>query len=82
MTLILRSSVAFLAIPGLVDVAQFFIIASIGLALGSVVMGFNIQVDEKLSELEQIIIERPEYVNSRNKFLLLKSTHLFQQGQR
>ncbi|KAF8814607.1 hypothetical protein BYT27DRAFT_7205923 [Phlegmacium glaucopus] len=58
--LLLASSVAFLAIPGLVDVAQFFIIASIGLALGSVVMGFNIKVDEKLSELEQIIIERPE----------------------
>jgi len=52
--LLLASSVAFLAIPNLVDVAQFFIILSIGLALGSVVMGFNGHVDEKLSELQYI----------------------------
>jgi hypothetical protein len=48
------SSVAFLAVPNLVDVAQFLIILSIGLSLGSVVMGFNGDVDEKLSELQYI----------------------------
>ena len=53
----LSSSVAFLAVPGLVDVAQFFIIESIGLSLGCVVMGFNSGVDEKLSGLQQIDIQ-------------------------
>jgi hypothetical protein len=46
------SSVAFLAIPNLVDVAQFFIILSIGLSLCCVVMGFNGDVDEELSKLQ------------------------------
>lgn len=49
---LLRSSVAFLAVPNMVDIAQFFIIVSIGLSLGCVVMGFNGLVDEKLSELQ------------------------------
>jgi hypothetical protein len=53
-SLFISSSVAFLAVPNLVDVAQFLIILSIGLSLGSVVMGFNGDLDEKLSELQYI----------------------------
>ncbi|KAJ7845723.1 hypothetical protein B0H14DRAFT_2584548 [Mycena olivaceomarginata] len=48
------SSVAFLAVPNLVDVAQFFIILAIAFALGCVLVGFNTGIDEKLSELEHI----------------------------
>lgn len=61
---LLRSSVAFLAVPGLVDVAQFLIIVSIGLSLGSVVMGFNSEVDEKLSDLQYITHQLPLYVTT------------------
>ena len=50
----IRSSVAFLAVPNLFNIAQFFIIVSIGLLLGCVVMGFNGEVDEKLSRLQNI----------------------------
>jgi hypothetical protein len=49
-----RSSVAILAVPHLVDVAQFFIILSTALALGCVLMGFNTGVDEKLSQIQRI----------------------------
>ena len=52
---------AFLAVPGLIDVVQAFTIASIGLSLGSVVMGFNSGVNEKLSELQEIDLESAEY---------------------
>ena len=51
----IRSSVAFLAIPNLVDISQFFIITSLGLSLGSVLAGFNGAVEEKL-----VRIERPD----------------------
>jgi hypothetical protein len=61
-SLILRSSVAFLAVPGLVDFAQFFIIVSIGLSLGCVVMGFNGEVGEKLSGLQHIPPPSSSYV--------------------
>ncbi|KAJ6454845.1 hypothetical protein C8R45DRAFT_1222709 [Mycena sanguinolenta] len=52
--LLLASSVAFLAVPNIVDVAQFFIILAIALALGCVLVGFNTGIDEKLSDLEHI----------------------------
>jgi len=52
---VLASSVAFLGVPNKVDVAEFFIIVSIGLSLGSVVMGFNGGIDEKLSELQYVV---------------------------
>jgi len=52
--LLLASSVAFLAVPNMVDFAQFLIIVSIGLSLGCVVIGFNSEVDERLSELQLI----------------------------
>ncbi|KAJ7199755.1 hypothetical protein GGX14DRAFT_544988 [Mycena pura] len=48
------SSVAFLAVPNLVDVAQFFIILSTALSLGCVLMGFNTGVDESLSQIQRI----------------------------
>ena len=47
---------------GLVYLAQFFIITSIGLSLGAIVMGFNSKVDEELAELQQTPIECLEYV--------------------
>ena len=59
--LLVRSSVAFLAVPNLVDFAQFLIIASIGLSLGCVVIGFNSEVDERLSELQLIGIRDSLY---------------------
>jgi len=66
-----RSSVAFLAIPNLVDFAQFFIIMSIGLSLGCVVMGFNGGFDEKLSQLRSMEPPNPSYVHSASFFYLL-----------
>lgn len=52
----LRSSVAFLAVPELVDVAQCLVILSIGLSLGCVTMGFNGEVEEQLSRLRHVPI--------------------------
>lgn len=60
--LFLRSSVAFLALPGLVDIAQFFVIVSIGLSLSCMVMGFNGLVDEELSKLQHISIAPPTFL--------------------
>jgi len=62
--------VAFLAIPNLVDIAQFFVIMSIGLSLGCVVMGFNGGLDEKLSELQCVDPPIPSYV------ILISSTYI------
>jgi len=66
-----RSSVAFLAIQNLVDFAQFFIIMSIGLSLGCVVMGFNGGFDEKLSNLRYMEPPNPWYVHLSTLYLLI-----------
>lgn len=48
--------------PDLIYLARFFMITSIGLSLGTVIMGFNSKVDEELAELQQTTIECLEYV--------------------
>jgi hypothetical protein len=54
------ASIAFLAVPGIIDVTQFFVIGAIGLSIASVVMGFNPNVEEKLAGLEQIELDAPQ----------------------
>lgn len=55
--LIYSASVAFLAVPNLVDISQCLIIISMGLSLSCVIMGLNAKVGEKLSEVEQISLQ-------------------------
>lgn len=47
-----RSSVAFLAIPGIGAISQSFKTASLGLSLASVVIGLDSEVEEKLTKVE------------------------------
>jgi len=61
--IVYSSSVAFLAIPNLVDISQTFILLSIGLSLSSVVMGFNAKLEEKLLVLQGEIIQNPKYID-------------------
>ena len=61
--IVYSSSVAFLAIPNLVDISQNFILLSIGLSLGAVVMGFNAKLEEKLLLLQDDLIQNPKYTN-------------------
>lgn len=61
--IVYSSSVAFLAIPNLVDISQNFILLSIGLSLGAVVMGFNAKLEEKLLLLQDDLIQNPKYTD-------------------
>ncbi len=74
-----RSSVAFLAIQNLVDFAQFFILMSIGLSLGCVVMGFNSGLDERLSQLQYIELPNPSYVTQLYFIRLVKPGSISQE---
>ena len=60
--LIYNSSVAFLAVPNLVDISQCHIIISMGLSLSCVVVGLNAKVGEKLSEVEQISLQSTTWI--------------------
>ncbi|KAF8813534.1 hypothetical protein BYT27DRAFT_7181096 [Phlegmacium glaucopus] len=57
--IVYSSSVAFLAIPNLVDISQNFILLSIGLSLSAVVMGFNAKLEENLLVLQGDLIQNP-----------------------
>ena len=57
--IVYSSSVAFLAIPNLVDISQNFILLSMGLSLSAVVMGFNAKLEEKLLALQGDLIKNP-----------------------
>lgn len=61
--IVYSSSVAFLAIPNLVDISQNFIILSMGLSLSAVVMGFNAKLEEKLLALQDDLIQNPKYTD-------------------
>ena len=75
--IVYSSSVAFLAIPNLVDISQTFILLSIGLSLSSVVMGFNAKLEEKLLVLQGDLIQNPKYTDPPPFILTITDFILF-----